>query len=130
MEKIFLKTFSCNQDDVPRKEKRQYKKRKHKADVRSGSLDDAGMRSSSGSSGSRGTRVILESGLDPLASSDEDTLLPTHSQPTLPSDHEDEDTVDEGQFIFRRNRNNNYLSVRTLQFNFKNWPLLYKTYNF
>ncbi|XP_011503738.1 PREDICTED: enhancer of polycomb homolog 1 [Ceratosolen solmsi marchali] len=108
----------CGKDDVPRKEKRQYKKRKHKADVRSGGLDD-GVRST-GTSGNRGNRVVLESGLDPLGSSDEDIPLPSHSQPSLPSDHEDEDTVDEGQFTFRRNRNNSYLPP--VSGGFGNWP--------
>ena len=70
------------------------------------------MRSGSGSSGSRSTRLVLGSGLDLLASSDEDSPLPSHSQPSLPSDHDDEDTADEGQFVFRRNRNNSYLPVR------------------
>lgn len=110
-----MKMLFFNQDDViPRKEKRQYKKRKHKADVRSGGLEDSGVRSGSGSSGSRGNRMALGSGLDPLASSDEDSPLPSHSQPSLPSDRDDEDTADEGQFAFRRSRNNSYLPVRII----------------
>jgi len=99
---------------VPRKEKRQYKKRKHKTDSRGGSLDDTGIRSGTGSGGGRGNRPgVLGSGLDPLISSDEDSPLPSHShsQPSLPSDRDDEDTADEGQFAFRRNRNSSYLPV-------------------
>lgn len=100
---------------VPRKEKRQYKKRKHKTDSRSGNLDETGVRSGTGSRGGRGSRPgVLGSGLDPLVSSDEDSPLPSHShtQPSLPSDRDDEDTADEGQFAFRRNRNSAYLPVR------------------
>jgi len=99
---------------VPRKEKRQYKKRKHKTDNRGGSLDDTGIRSGTGSGGGRGNRPgVLGSGLDPLISSDEDSPLPSHShsQPSLPSDRDDEDTAEEGQFAFRRNRNSSYLPV-------------------
>lgn len=99
---------------MPRKEKRQYKKRKHKTDSRGGNLDDTGVRSGTGSGGGRGTRPsVLGSGLDPLLSSDEDSPLPSHShtQPSLPSDRDDEDTADEGQFAFRRNRNSTYLPV-------------------
>ncbi|XP_031779324.1 enhancer of polycomb homolog 1 [Nasonia vitripennis] len=112
----------CGKDDVigPRKEKRQYKKRKHKTDVRSGGLEDSGVRSGSGSSGSRSNRMALGSGLDPLASSDEDSPLPSHSQPSLPSDRDDEDTADEGQFAFRRNRHNSYLPP--VSGGFGNWP--------
>lgn len=99
---------------MPRKEKRQYKKRKHKTDNRGGSLDDTGIRSGTGSGGGRGNRPgVLGSGLDPLISSDEDSPLPSHShsQPSLPSDRDDEDNTDEGQFAFRRNRSSSYLPV-------------------
>ncbi|KAJ8679396.1 hypothetical protein QAD02_015183 [Eretmocerus hayati] len=109
----------CGKDEVvPRKEKRQYKKRKHKSDSRGG-LDDGG-RSGSGSSGSRGNRVALGSGLDPLASSDDDSPLPPHAQPSLPSDRDEDDTADEGQFAFRRNRYNSYLPP--VSGGFGNWP--------
>ncbi|KOX79622.1 Enhancer of polycomb like protein 1 [Melipona quadrifasciata] len=103
----------CSKDDVvPRKEKRQYKKRKHKTDSRGGNLEDNGVRGGTGSGGGRGSRPgVLGSGLDPLLSSDEDSSLPSHShpQPSVPSDRDDEDTADEGQFTFRRNRNSTYL---------------------
>lgn len=104
---------------MPRKEKRQYKKRKHKTDSRGGSLDDTGVRSGTGSGGGRGNRPgVLGSGLDPLISSDEDSPLPSHShtQPSLPFDRDDEDTADEGQFAFRRNRNSTYLPVSLCYF--------------
>lgn len=107
---------------VPRKEKRQYKKRKHKTDSRGGSLDDTGIRSGTGSGGGRGNRPgVHGSGLDPLISSDEDIPLPSHShsQPSLPSDRDDEDTADEGQFAFRRNRNSSYLPVSNSIFFFQ-----------
>jgi hypothetical protein len=54
--------------------------------------------------------------VDPLISSDEDSSLPSHShsQPLLPSDRDDEDAADEGQFAFRRNRNSTYLPVSCL----------------
>lgn len=105
---------------MPRKEKRQYKKRKHKTDRRGGSLDDTGVRSGAGS-GSRGSRPgVLGSGLDPLISSDEESSLPSHShtQTSIPSDRDDEDTADEGQFVFRRNRNSTYLPVSLIYFFF------------
>lgn len=108
------------QDDVvPRKEKRQYKKRKHKTDSRGGSLEDNGVRGGTGSGGGRGNRPgVLGGGLDPLLSSDEDSSLPSHShpQPSVPSDRDDEDTTDEGQFTFRRNRNSTYLPVSAVEF--------------
>ncbi|EGI58322.1 Enhancer of polycomb-like protein 1 [Acromyrmex echinatior] len=111
----------CKDEVVPRKEKRQYKKRKHKTDSRGGSLDDTGIRSGTGSGGGRGNRPgVLGSGLDPLISSDEDSPLPSHSQPSLPSDRDDEDTADEGQFAFRRNRNSSYLPP--VSGGFGNWP--------
>ncbi|KYN14378.1 Enhancer of polycomb like protein 1 [Trachymyrmex cornetzi] len=113
----------CKDEVVPRKEKRQYKKRKHKTDSRGGSLDDTGIRSGTGSGGGRGNRPgVLGSGLDTLISSDEDSPLPSHShsQPSLPSDRDDEDTADEGQFAFRRNRNSSYLPP--VSGGFGNWP--------
>ncbi|KYN02573.1 PREDICTED: enhancer of polycomb homolog 1 [Cyphomyrmex costatus] len=112
----------CKDEVVPRKEKRQYKKRKHKTDSRGGSLDDTGIRSGTGSGGGRGNRPgVLGSGLDPLISSDEDSPLPhSHSQPSLPSDRDDEDATDEGQFAFRRNRNSSYLPP--VSGGFGNWP--------
>ncbi|KAL6261920.1 hypothetical protein P5V15_007002 [Pogonomyrmex californicus] len=113
----------CKDEVVPRKEKRQYKKRKHKTDSRGGSLDDTGIRSGTGSGGGRGNRPgVLGSGLDTLISSDDDSSLPSHShtQPSLPSDRDDEDTADEGQFAFRRNRNSSYLPP--VSGGFGNWP--------
>ncbi|XP_043599406.1 enhancer of polycomb homolog 1 [Bombus pyrosoma] len=114
----------CSKDDVvPRKEKRQYKKRKHKTDSRGGNLEDNGVRGGTGSGGGRGSRPgVLGSGLDPLISSDEDSPLPSHShsQPSVPSDRDDEDTADEGQFTFRRNRNSTYLPP--VSGGFGNWP--------
>ncbi|XP_076241435.1 enhancer of Polycomb [Calliopsis andreniformis] len=114
----------CSKDEVvPRKEKRQYKKRKHKTDSRGGSLDDTGVRGGTGSGGGRGSRPgVLGGGLDPLMSSDEDSPLPSHShsQPSVPSDRDDEDTADEGQFAFRRNRNSTYLPP--VSGGFGNWP--------
>ncbi|KAF7411509.1 hypothetical protein HZH66_000405 [Vespula vulgaris] len=114
----------CNKDEVvARKEKRQYKKRKHKTDSRGGSLDETGIRGGTGSGGGRGNRTgVLGSGLDPLLSSDEDSPLPSHShsQPSLSSDRDDEDTADEGQFAFRRNRNSTYLPP--VLGGFGNWP--------
>ncbi|XP_043506006.1 enhancer of polycomb homolog 1 [Polistes fuscatus] len=113
-----------NKDEVvTRKEKRQYKKRKHKTDSRGGSLDETGIRGGTGSGGGRGNRAgVLGSGLDPLLSSDEDSPLPSHShsQPSLPSDRDDEDTTDEGQYVFRRNRNSTYLPP--VLGGFGNWP--------
>lgn len=115
-----LNIINFNQDEVvPRKEKRQYKKRKHKTDSRGGSLDDNGVRGGTGSGGGRGSRPgVLGGGLDPLMSSDEDSPLPSHShsQPSVPSDRDDEDTADEGQFAFRRNRNSTYLPVSAVKF--------------
>lgn len=66
-----------------------------------------------GSGGSRGSRVIIGSGLDPLASSDDEGPLPSHShaQSSLPTDRDDDDAADEGQFAFRRNRHGTYLAV-------------------
>lgn len=66
---------------MPRREKRQYKKRKHKA-------------LGSGRAGSLGA-----SGLDSFGgiSSDEDTTMPQLSPET-------EEIEDEGQFAFRRNK--------------------------
>ncbi|XP_012220867.1 enhancer of polycomb homolog 1 [Linepithema humile] len=113
----------CKDEIVPRKEKRQYKKRKHKTDSRGGSLDDTGVRSGTGSGGGRGNRPgVLGSGLDPLISSDDDSSLPSHShsQPLLPSDRDDEDAADEGQFAFRRNRSSTYLPP--VSGGFGNWP--------
>ncbi|OAD55378.1 Enhancer of polycomb like protein 1 [Eufriesea mexicana] len=114
----------CSKDEVvPRKEKRQYKKRKHKTDSRGGSLEDNGIRGGAGSGGGRGNRPgVLGGGLDPLISSDEDSPLPSHShsQPSVPSDRDDEDTADEGQFAFRRNRNSTYLPP--VSGGFGNWP--------
>ncbi|XP_051172682.1 enhancer of polycomb homolog 1 isoform X2 [Leptopilina boulardi] len=110
----------CGKDEViPRKEKRQYKKRKHKPDTRGG-LDD--VRGGTGSSGGRGSRAALGSGLDPLISSDEDSPLPSHShtQPSLPLDRTDDDTTDEGQFAFKRTRYNSYLSP--VSGGYGNWP--------
>jgi len=80
-------------------------------------LDDTGVRTGTGTSGGRGNRPnVLGSGLDLLISSDEDSPLPSHShsQPSLPSDRDDEDTADEGLFAFRRNRNSTYLPVSRL----------------
>lgn len=80
-------------------------------------MDDTGVRSGTGSGGGRGNRPgVLASGLDPLISSDDDSPLPSHShsQPLLPSDRDDEDNADEGQFAFRRNRNSSYLPVSCL----------------
>ncbi|CAL7933254.1 unnamed protein product [Xylocopa violacea] len=114
----------CSKDEVvPRKEKRQYKKRKHKTDSRGGSLEDNGVWGGTGSGGGRGSRPsVLGGGLDPLMSSDEDSQLPSHShsQPSVPSDRDDEDTADEGQFTFRRNRNSTYLPP--VSGGFGNWP--------
>ncbi|KMQ96584.1 enhancer of polycomb-like protein [Lasius niger] len=113
----------CSKDEVvPRKEKRQYKKRKHKTDNRTGNLEDTNVRSGTGSGGGRGNRPVLGGGLDPLISSDEDSPLPSHShsQPSLSSDRDDEDTVDEGQFAFRRNRNSSYLPP--VSGGLGNWP--------
>ncbi|XP_072749209.1 enhancer of polycomb homolog 1 [Anoplolepis gracilipes] len=113
----------CSKDEVvPRKEKRQYKKRKHKTDSRTGNLEDTSVRSGTGSSSGRGNRPVLGGGLDPLISSDEDSPLPSHShsQPSLSSDRDDEDTVDEGQFAFRRNRNSSYLPP--VSGGLGNWP--------
>ncbi|XP_033232211.1 enhancer of polycomb homolog 1 isoform X2 [Belonocnema kinseyi] len=109
----------ANKDEtIPRKEKRQYKKRKHKSDSRSG-LDEG--RGGTGSSGGRGSRALL-GGLDPLASSDDDSPLPSHShsQPSLPSDRDEEDATDEGQFAFKRSRHNTYLPP--VSDGFGNWP--------
>ncbi|XP_076624633.1 enhancer of Polycomb [Colletes latitarsis] len=114
----------CSKDEVvPRKEKRQYKKRKHKTDSRGGSLEDNGVRGGTGSGGGRGSRPgVLGGGLDPLMSSDEDSPLPSHShsQPSVPSDRDDEDTTEEGQFVFRRNKNSTYLPP--VSGGFGNWP--------
>lgn len=77
-------------------------------------MEDNGVRGGTGSGGGRGSRPgVLGSGLDPLISSDDDSPLPSHShsQPSVPSDRDDEDTADEGQFTFRRNRNSTYLPV-------------------
>lgn len=110
---------SRSQEEVlPRKEKRQYKKRKHKTDGRGtggsvggvGGTDD-GLHRGSGVAGRGGRSGVLGSGLDPLASSDDDGPHPCNSQPSLPSDRDEDDTVDEGQFAFRRNKNCTYLSV-------------------
>lgn len=80
-------------------------------------MDDNGVRGGAGSGGGRGSRPgVLGGGLDPLMSSDEDSPLPSHSQPSVPSDRDDEDTTDEGQFAFRRNRNSNYLPVSAVTF--------------
>ncbi|XP_066597847.1 enhancer of polycomb homolog 1 [Prorops nasuta] len=115
---------TCSKDEVvPRKEKRQYKKRKHKTDSRSGNLEDSGIRGSTGSVGGRGSCPgVLGSGLDPLASSDEDSPLPSHShsQPSISSDRDDEDTADEGEFTFRRSRDTTYLPP--VSGGFGNWP--------
>lgn len=94
---------------MPKKEKRQYKKRKHKLDIRSGNLSDS-IHGSSTSSG-QNNRIVIADGLDPLASSDDDNLVSSHSHPSL-RDHDDEDLAEEGQFAFHRNRNNTYLPVR------------------
>lgn len=112
----------CGKDEViPRKEKRQYKKRKHKPDTRGGQDDVRG--GGTGSSGGRGSRSALGSGLDPLISSDEDSPLPSHShtQPSLPLDRTaDEETTDEGQFAFKRTRYNSYLPP--VSGGYGNWP--------
>lgn len=108
------------EDVVPRKEKRQYKKRKHKTDSRMSGMEEMSVRSGNGSSGSRGNRTggALGSGLDPMASSDEDNniLSHSHSQPFITTDSREEDeSIEEGPFAFRRNRNCSYLPVsRTL----------------
>ncbi|XP_046481663.1 enhancer of polycomb homolog 1 isoform X1 [Neodiprion pinetum] len=118
---------SGKEEVVPRKEKRQYKKRKHKADGRGtggsvgsvGGADDGLLRNSS-VAGRGGRSGVPGSGLDPLASSDDDGPHPCHSQLSLPSDRDEEDTIDEGQFAFRRNKNCTYLSP--IPGGFGNWP--------
>lgn len=123
---------------MPRKEKRQYKKRKHKTDggrsasgheegsVRGGTGSGLGSARDNRTSASGtvvGSGGVLGSGLDPLASSDEESSpIPSnsHSQPSLASDRDEDDNVDaDGQFAFRRNRNSSYLPVsidRSLSF--------------
>lgn len=86
-------------------------------------MEDNGVRGGTGSGVGRGSRPgVLGGGLDPLMSSDEDSPLPSHShsQPSVPSDRDDEDTADEGQFAFRRNRNSTYLPVSAV----KLWQIL------
>ncbi|XP_058808050.1 enhancer of polycomb homolog 1 [Phymastichus coffea] len=113
----------CGKDEmIPRKEKRQYKKRKHKIDMRSGILDDSIHHSPTVNS--ENNRIVLADGLDPLGSSDDDNLLPCHSNSTLPRDRDDEDIADEGHFAFRRNRNNNYLPP--ISEGLGNWPRINK----
>lgn len=73
---------------IPRKEKRQYKKRKHK-----------------NSSHGR-LSAVPGSGIDGIASSDEEEVVPSHPSP------EPEDTEEEGQFAFRRNKLCSYHMVR------------------
>ncbi|KAH0546803.1 hypothetical protein KQX54_015312 [Cotesia glomerata] len=112
----------CNKDDsLQRKEKRQYKKRKHKLDGRSG-LDDSVLRSGSacgvGGSNRNSRTGVLGSGLDPLVSSDEDNPFP-HTQLSM-SKERDDDTADEGPFAFRRNRYCNYLPP--VSGGYGNWP--------
>ncbi|CAG5092903.1 Similar to EPC1: Enhancer of polycomb homolog 1 (Homo sapiens) [Cotesia congregata] len=112
----------CNKDDsLQRKEKRQYKKRKHKLDGRGG-LDDSVLRSGSacgvGGSNRNSRTGVLGSGLDPLVSSDEDNPFP-HTQLSM-SKERDDDTADEGPFAFRRNRYCNYLPP--VSGGYGNWP--------
>ncbi|XP_034951560.1 enhancer of polycomb homolog 1 [Chelonus insularis] len=117
----------CKKEDgLPRKEKRQYKKRKHKLDGRPSSGLDEGvlMRTSSSSHRHLRTGVLGSSGLDPLASSDEDNPFP-HTQLStssmLTNDHDDDDDVaDESPFTFRRNRYCNYLPP--VSGGLGNWP--------
>ncbi|XP_018333423.1 uncharacterized protein LOC108742649 isoform X2 [Agrilus planipennis] len=81
-------------EDIPRKEKRQYKKRKHKL--------------------SNHHRVgVNSSGLEGIGgiSSDEETAHPANSEP--------EDVEDEGQFVFRRNKLCSYHMPRK---ELGNWP--------
>lgn len=109
------------EDVLPRKEKRQYKKRKHKLDGRSSALDDNGLRSGLTSGGaSRSGRVgVIGSGLDPLVSSDDENPFP-HTQMSVATECDDEDNTDEGPFTFRRNRYCNYLPP--VSGGFGNWP--------
>lgn len=122
--KRYLKSGHFFKDEViQRKEKRQYKKRKHKSDMRSGLDDGSGMRSgATGLSGSRGNRNVLGSGLDSLASSDEDFPLPHSSHVNQSLLHRDEDigdsstttvasSADEGLYSFRRTKHSVYLPV-------------------
>lgn len=122
--------LSLQDETLPRKEKRQYKKRKHKTEGgrSTGGVEDSGVRGgaasglgsgrdnrTSGSGSVVGPGGVHGSGLDPLASSDDESSpIPSHShsQPSLASDRDDEDNLEtEGQFAFRRNRNSSYLPV-------------------
>lgn len=116
--------LSSKEDGLPKKDKRQYKKRKHKSDGRSSGLDDSsvggGIRVGTG--GSRTSRTdVTGSGLDPLGSSDEDGLF-QHTQLSLvPSSvREEEETINEGPYTFYRNRYSTYLP--SVSHGFGNWP--------
>ncbi|XP_015112813.1 enhancer of polycomb homolog 1 [Diachasma alloeum] len=117
--------LSNKEDGLPRKEKRQYKKRKHKVDGRAGGLDESGVRIGSGTGSSRSTRTsVIGSGLDPLASSDEDSPFP-HTQMSMSSDRDEDDNTEDGLFAFRRNRYSTYLPP--VSNGFGNWPWCEKT---
>lgn len=78
---------------IPRKEKRQYKKRKHK------SLSH--------------NRIGMAGGLEGAISSDEETVPQVSPEP--------EEVEDEGQFVFRRNKLCSYHMVIHFRTSFLNY---------
>lgn len=97
---VFLNT---KDEAVPRKEKRQYKKRKHKAGT-----------SVCGAGTGTGSRAGLDGYLGTQGSSEEDTSstgMRTVSPVQAAPETEDED---EGPFAFRRNPACNYHAVRVI----------------
>lgn len=91
-------------DDIPRREKRQYKKRKFKSDRNC--LEEG--------TGNACRRIRMIGGIPSICSSDDEASPPLCLQG---SDHKIDKVAEEGKFIFKRNKNNCYLPPVS-----GNWP--------
>ncbi|XP_046404617.1 enhancer of polycomb homolog 1 [Ischnura elegans] len=115
MNQNWANKVSSKEESMPRKEKRQYKKRKHKSGVGSARVSGLGMSQLMGSDASG----VYGAG-DTLSSEEEDRVGGHSPGAASPSDQDDETDTSEGPFVFRRKKHCNYHAP--LSGGMGNWP--------
>ncbi|XP_071447247.1 enhancer of polycomb homolog 1 isoform X2 [Hetaerina americana] len=115
MNQNWANKVSSKEESMPRKEKRQYKKRKHKSGVGSARVSGLGMSQLLGSDASG----VYGAG-DTLSSEEEDRIGGHSPGGASPSDQDDETDTSEGRFVFRRKKYCNYHAP--LSGGLGNWP--------
>ncbi|KAG8227558.1 hypothetical protein J437_LFUL000658 [Ladona fulva] len=118
MNQNWANKVSSKEENIPRKEKRQYKKRKHKSGVGSARVS-LGMSQLLGPD----SAGVYGAG-DTMSSEDEDRVGGHSPGVASPSDQDDETDTSEGTFVFRRKKYCNYHAVSELSLDMADIELL------